>query len=335
MLFAGQSCAFWFGDFMKLKSILALILAVVFIFSAAACSKSESHNSTDANNETTAPLTEPDIELITSAREDDEADEVLFSDRGVFNVLLMGIGDINDLGMCDTMMILTIDKEREKLKLTSLLCDTAVNIPNYGEKPLNLAYAYGAISLAVDTVEFNFGIDIHRYALVNFYTFEDIINSAGGVELELDTKEIALINSRMSADGKTDTLSGESGVLTLNGLQAVYLLKSGGDINEEWNRTERQRRLVEAIAKAITNTPASELLELAKKAVPFLNTDITNNEMNLLLKNIKTYMAYDVKSVAVPFDNTWSYQEDTAGDMIVINQWGKVKEEISALIYGE
>ena len=118
------------------------------------------------------------------------------SEKGITNILLAGTdgrpGEKNSRS--DAMMILTVDSKNKSLKLTSLNRDTYVNIPGYGEQKLTHAYAYGGANLLVETIENNFEIDIQNYAVVDFYSFMDIVDTLGGVEVDVHENEISEIN---------------------------------------------------------------------------------------------------------------------------------------------
>ena len=118
------------------------------------------------------------------------------SEKGITNILLAGTdgrpGEKNSRS--DAMMILTVDSKNKSLKLTSLNRDTFVNIPGHGEEKLTHAYAYGGINLLVETIENNFEVDIQNYAVVDFYSFMDIVDALGGVEVDVHKNEINEIN---------------------------------------------------------------------------------------------------------------------------------------------
>ena len=59
---------------------------------------------------------------------------------------------------------------------------------------LTHAYAYGGINLLIETIENNFKIDIQNYAVVDFYSFMDIIDALGGVEVDVQSSEIKELN---------------------------------------------------------------------------------------------------------------------------------------------
>ena len=118
------------------------------------------------------------------------------TENGITNILLIGTdgrpGEKNSRS--DSMMILTIDGKNKSLKLTSLARDTYVDIPGHGKQKLTHAYVYGQESLLIDTIEKNFELDIQDYATVNFYSFMDIVDTLGGVQVDVQDGEIKEMN---------------------------------------------------------------------------------------------------------------------------------------------
>lgn len=114
----------------------------------------------------------------------------------VENILLIGLDGTNDKlpKRSDTMIILTIDNLNKSLKLTSLARDTLVKIPGRGEEKLTHAYAYGQEELLMQTINENFDLDIKDYAVVNFKSFIDIVDIIGGVDINVNEKEIHHLN---------------------------------------------------------------------------------------------------------------------------------------------
>ena len=108
---------------------------------------------------------------------------------------------------------------------------------------------YGGPELTVDTVEGAFGIKIDNYASVNFYSFVDIVDTFGGVDVDLTNGEIKYVNfylremnMRMgyAPDDGCSLSPGEN--VHLNGRQALAYSRVryvGGD----YERTDRQREV--------------------------------------------------------------------------------------------
>ncbi len=121
----------------------------------------------------------------------------LLNDPMVLNIMLFGEdtrANATTAGNSDTMVIFSIDTRHKKMKMLSLMRDTYVDIPGYGENRLNAAYTYGGAGLTVSTIQKNYGIKIDRYAVVDFASFKQIINTLGGIDVRLTPEEVDYIN---------------------------------------------------------------------------------------------------------------------------------------------
>ncbi len=111
--------------------------------------------------------------------------------KGITNILLIGVDDrgTDEPVRADTIMILTLDDNNKKMKLTSIMRDTYVEIPGYGSEKINHAFAYGGINLIAQTIEKNFDISLQQYIKINFDGFKDLADSVGGLDLKINNYE--------------------------------------------------------------------------------------------------------------------------------------------------
>ena len=65
---------------------------------------------------------------------------------------------------------------------TPAVAEAFAVIRNDGNR-LNAAYSYGGAKLLMETIEKNLGIEVNRYALVNFEAFANLVDAVGGVEM--------------------------------------------------------------------------------------------------------------------------------------------------------
>lgn len=105
-----------------------------------------------------------------SSLSDEDLAASVTADENITNIALFGLdtreGDKQSHSDC--MMIVTVDNTRGKIKLISLMRDSLVDIDGYGEDKLNAAYFRGGPSLAIRTINENFGTDIKDYVAVDF-----------------------------------------------------------------------------------------------------------------------------------------------------------------------
>ncbi|MEZ4569264.1 MAG: LCP family protein [Thermomicrobiales bacterium] len=116
------------------------------------------------------------------------------------NILLLGVdtrpSESSD-GRSDTMIVVHVDPAAKRVDMFSIPRDLAVTIPGFGTGyKINSAYPWGESSeidgggprLIMDTIELNFGITIDHYATVDIPGLEQIIDTVGGVVVDVDTQ---------------------------------------------------------------------------------------------------------------------------------------------------
>lgn len=268
--------------------------------------------------------------------------DIQYNDN-VFNILLIGTDNRESVAgsRSDCMILCSLNKETKKITLTSFLRDCYVEIPKYGNNRLNAAYSYGGTQLLIDTIEQNFKIHIDRYAQVDFFSFIDIIDEIGGIDIELSKDEIDVLNLYLGeinvltgrAEG-TDYINGKAGTYHLDGSQALAYARNRKTGNSDFSRTERQRTVLIAVKDAVKNCNLIELNSLLKKLLPNITTDLTEGECLSLILNATSYLSNDIESNRVPYDGT--YGNLTVNKMMVIDV--DFKENIEYLqrdIYGK
>lgn len=202
----------------------------------------------------------------------------------VTNIALFGIDAGEDgVGRSDSIMIATIDSKNKKLKLTSIMRDSYVNIEGRGLDKLNHAYAFGKDALAIKTLNQNFDLNIEDFAAVNFSTLPKIIDKIGGIELDIDSEELQYINgyiSNINSINKTNISSiSSTGLQHVNGTQAMAYCRirytSGGD----YKRTERHREVLSKIFEKIASLSPAKYPSLLNELLPMVKTSLSVNEI--------------------------------------------------------
>lgn len=239
----------------------------------------------------------------------------LMQDRKVINILLIGVdGSSSDESLrSDTMLLVSIDRNNKKIKLTSFLRDTWALIPSTNAyNKLNAACAYGGAQLVIDTIEYDYNIKIDHYMLVGFDMFQTIIDSIGGIDVEVTEKEAAFM--RATAKATRNIQAGES--VHMDGAQALVYCRIR-KLDSDFMRTYRQRKVITALITKAKNTDLLTLKKLADEVLPMIQTDISPMELTKLLFGAVRYISYDVKSERVPCDNTWTSKSINGQSVIV------------------
>ncbi|MFD3155994.1 LCP family protein [Haloimpatiens sp. FM7330] len=227
----------------------------------------------------------------------------------IINIALFGLDrrQKSDIAHSDSTIILTIDKKHKNIKLSSIMRDTYVEVKGHGKTKFTHAYAYGGPELTLWTLNHNFNLDIRHYVSVDFFDLEKIIDILGGVTIDVKPNEVKYINKYMKETSnlqhKSIPILNNSGVQVLNGRQAVSYARIRSTGGGDYERTARQRTVLNAIVNKLKNTSIIEYPSLVSKLLPFVETDMDSDYMLNLGKDILMSNIKDVKQSRFPLDS--------------------------------
>lgn len=252
----------------------------------------------------------------------------------VTNILLLGVDARNPkddtASRSDSMMLISIDKAHNCVKMVSFLRDTWVYIPCIDKKQrLNAACQYDGYNGVVDTIEYNFGIDIDGYVVADFEMFKVLVDSIGGVEVEVSEKEAKEVTSHK---GRYGNVKLDAGKYKLTGEQALAYCRIR-KIDTDFMRAYRQRTVMQAILKSVKSANPIKLVSMASKAAPYIETNLSKTK--IISSGLKALPCIsDMAEVRVPFDGTWQYSTIGGASVITIDV-DKNKEQLKDLIYNK
>jgi len=238
------------------------------------------------------------LDRLPDASVDIDPSELEMNDKlpsDTINILLLGLDSRKDVlnnGLSDVVMILSFNKTDGSIKLTSILRDTYVSLPGYTQgNRINTAFRFGAISgernnmadagpkLAMRTVNRNFDMNIEHFITVNIFGLAAIIDSLGGIDIELTKAEANRINYELRKEPmdkvKRSPVEGRAGMHHLDGMQAVTFARIRG-IDNDMVRTERQRKLMEVVLNHVLHNgfTLDGMVSLMETALPYIYTNI-------------------------------------------------------------
>lgn len=188
-----------------------------------------------------------------------------FENEKVTNIALFGLDARQDIesGRSDAILILTVDREHGKLKLSSVDFDSCVEIdridkngnPYTVNDRLTNAYMYGGPELAVNTINKNFSMDIEDYVTVNYFQFVEILDYIGGIEVHVDKDEMGKMN-RLYIPGLVKIgipceKIEQPGFQRLTGAQALAYCRECFSPGKDVRRADRHREILTEIYKKI------------------------------------------------------------------------------------
>ena len=269
----------------------------------------------EENNNTTQGSSQDDIEsLEAQIIKNLDSDMEIKRNKKILNILLIGSDTINsgERGRSDCMILVTINKDTKKIVATSFLRDIYLQIPGENNNRLNASYAYGGADLLMETMKDNFKIQIDRYVLVDFSAFIEIIDVIGGITLEVEEAELDIINEIMQVNSEdtkeninTDNLT-KLGTCQLNGDQALSYARNRSSVNGDFDRTNRQRKVLAAIYEKVKNLNFLELNKLFNTILPQVTTNFTESGIFKQLLSIPAYTNYNMEQWSVPMEGTYT-----------------------------
>ncbi len=258
----------------------------------------------------------------------------LKSDKMVKNILLLGVDarpdDEAEASRADSMMLVSVDMKHRCVKMVSFLRDTWVYIPAHdGSQRLNAACTYGGYSGVVDTIEYNFGVEIDGYVVADFEMFKVLVDSIGGVEVEVSKKEAKEVNKHPKRYGNVHL---DSGTYTLTGEQALAYCRIR-KIDTDFVRTKRQRTVMQSILKNVKHSNPFTLYKMAYNSTPYIQTDLKKSELKRIALCAGICLG-DMVQEKVPFEHTWEYANKNGASVIAINV-EKNREQLIDFIYNK
>jgi len=252
---------------------------------------------------------EDSTEIIEQVWEDFEAVQdmpMIETEADITNYLLVGCDDRGDsnTGNSDSMMIVSVNKDTQKIHITSLMRGCFVIYPEgfkYEDGMLNWSYAWGGAEKLIETVEMNFKVNIDHFIAVSFEPFVDVVDAIGGIDVEMLPSEVWYVNARVT----DHYLDPNAGFYHLNGEQALAFSRCRGAVqfDNDFIRTSRQRDVVEAIIHQAGSLNVTQLTELANTLLPAVSTDMTNADILSEVINIAEYADYEMDQLLIPFEN--------------------------------
>ncbi len=282
----------------------------------------------------------------------------------------------------DVLIILSIDTDTGSIKLTSIARNTYVEIPGRKKNSIianSFGYAIyenGKYKSWIDTpwtcvatVNKNFELNIRQFIAINFFGVEEIIESLGGVDIELTAKEARAINTYLSkrkiynskgeriSHGTTiantydnhsenrQNLKEKAGVQHLDGLQGLMYgrLRS---IDNDFVRTARTRHLLDALLKVAMTRVKNGEMDITNTVIDWSRYFVTK----MPLSDIATIAAGVVGSISlsdlesattlisefrIPEDYTYAYKTIDGSSVTVMEDQHDTTEALHEFIYGD
>lgn len=271
--------------------------------------------------------------------------EDLVSDDDIINILIVGSDRRSNETAnerSDSTMIATLDMKTKSVKVTSLMRDMYINIPDHGMDKFNSSYAYGGVELLADTISTNFDIKLDGYVIVDFSSFRKVINKLGGVEVTVSEDDAAYLNNTGPVDSgfilKEKYRTVKVGKQTLNGSQALAYSRirkvthpTYGD--GDFGRCMRQQEVIQAILKKVKKQSMTEVISLATSIMSDVSTDLNSSTIKRLVRTVMNLDTKEIQSLRLPYEGTYKMGRRNGMFVFLINLEAN-KAKLQNFIYG-
>jgi LCP family protein required for cell wall assembly len=188
--------------------------------------------------------------------------------KGQVNVLLLGSDQrFGSYGFrTDTIILATINPAEDTVHLTSFPRDLYVDIPGGSNNRINTAWGRGGFETLSATFERNFGIRPDFYVLINFWSFNDVVNSLGGIDV--------YASQPLSEYTSRGWFTIPAGLNHMDGPTALYYSRSRKSTSD-FDRNRRQQEVIKAIfTKLMSLYSISKIPELYDIYVDNVTTNL-------------------------------------------------------------
>lgn len=236
------------------------------------------------------------------------------SSTHVLNVLLIGEDTrdeevIDEETRADSAIIASVNVDTGEIILTSILRDAYCywetvdgdeKSGKYGK--INESMMDGGIDCYIRTVEHMYKVNIDNYVIVNFSSFENIINTLGGVDVEMTQKEINEINNHQKRYDYV-RIDGEPGLLHLRGDEAIAYCRIR-KIDSDGARADRQKTVLLQLFNKAKDASSIKAVEVVSELLPYVKTGFSKKEIISIAKYALSHgwLQYQTQTYTIPDD---------------------------------
>ena len=265
-------------------------------------------------------------------------------DRGVVNILLLGSDrrPQSSSFRTDVLIIVSIHPEKGVVAMLSIPRDLYVYLPGYSMQRINTAFSLGETigypgggpALLADTIRYNLGIPIHHFARVEMDGFSRIVDTLGGVEVNVTCSyrdwrlKEPYLNPNVAHNWRLYTVT--SGVVHMDGDLALWYARSRS-LSSDFDRSRRQQEVLRAIYRQILSfNLIPQLPALYSDLSETVTTDIGLVDLLTLAPLSARIGSADIRSRFIGRDEVTSWRVPVSGAQVLVPNPGSLQALVAA-----
>ena len=239
---------------------------------------------------------------------------------GITNIALFGVDsrsetDSYSSANSDTIIIASVNNDAKELRMVSVYRDSYLVVGQNSSgvddyEKCNAAFAYGGVEQAISMLNTNLDLSITEYVAVDFSALVTLIDELGGLDIGMTGAEVVHMNNYCvetsevtGVDYEPIEYPGSDDVVKvyhLNGVQATSYARIRY-IGLDFQRTERQRIVIQKIIQKAQQTDLATLTSIMDKVLPMVETSLAKDEIFTMGANV---IGYDIgNTTGFPFDH--------------------------------
>lgn len=269
------------------------------------------------------------------------SDAELASDDDIFNILLLGtderVSKFSTNARADSIMILSLNKRDNTMKLVSL--QRGMGFPVLEGRYegqydwITHLFRYGGADLMLKSVREVLNVDVEYYVRVNFNTFAQLIDSVGGVDVELTAIEASALNGevRTNAYAKHTVYEGLNHLDGYDALQYSRLRYTDSD----WKRVQRQRNVIQSVVSSAGDMSLLEINNMLDTVLPLVQTNLTTTDILGLIPYAPSVLGQKFEQMTIPAQGTYGSMKGMGGRTLYAVDFQTNSEILHEFLYGE
>ena len=262
------------------------------------------------------------------------------------NILLMGIDrrpGQSFISRTDSMMLMSVDGQGSKAAILSIPRDLYVMIPGHGLDRINTAFVYGSTgnnpaggaAMAMQTVEYNLGVHLDHYVLVDFSAVTKAVDTLGGIDVYVPYE----INDPKYPDMNYgyDPLYIPAGLQNMDGRTALKYARTR-HIDNDFGRAARQQQVIMAARDKALGLGLAGLLsrapQLYKRVEHGIFTDLSLEQIVQLAGTAGDIDSDNIRNEILNLDYVSPFRTEQGSQVLVLDP-EKGTPFIRSLFYDE
>ncbi len=233
----------------------------------------------------------------------------------------------------DTIMVCSINNETKEVHLASVYRDTYLDTTDDEYRKCTEVYSIGGAQQSISMLNKNLDLNITDYVTVNFQALVELVDMFGGVDITLSEGEVVWLNGYLVEEREVLGQECEDvpgpGLQHLNGMQALAYSRIRY-IGLDYERTERQRTVLEQVMKKAQDCDLIQLNEMIDTILPMVSTSLSITDMAKLITGIGKYTMDE--TVGFPFDK--KTMDINNSDCVVAVDLAENVRQLHSYLYG-